>query len=140
MLDGLLLSLQAAGLAGWQGDALGLSSEAVLMNPSDKTLENAARFHADPPKPGLRGRRKHGRLRPPYLSILLAYCEHLYHERSVSKTRGQDSASARALESTAKAFFQTSAACAKVLTKARRLYPELAKLSKGRGMERVESR
>ena len=143
MLDGLLLSLEVSGLAAWQGDALSLSSEAALMNPSDKTLENAERFYQNPPKPGLRGRRKRGRLRPPYLVVLMTYYRYLYIERSngssVPKTRGE-SASDRALKRTAKECHFPEPACAKILEKARSLFPELTRQWKGQGAVWVESK
>jgi hypothetical protein len=140
MLDGVLLSLQTSGLAEWQGDALVLSPDAVASSPSDKTLRNVERFYLNPPEVNLRGRRKHGRLRPAYLLVLQTYYRNLYNERANGILRGEASASARALERTAKECrFQTPEACAKVLEKARSLYPELVKLWKGKGFEAVRS-
>jgi len=100
ILDRLLLSLETSGLAGWRGDALVLRPEALDQNPSDKILENASSFYREPRTPPLRGRRKQGRLRPPFLLVLMTYYRYLHSERlkgPLRNLRGQASASTRAL-------------------------------------------
>jgi hypothetical protein len=153
---GMLLALEKAGLAEYQGDVLTFVPRLFEQSPSGDILRKTFSFRHSASIPPLRGRIRSGRTRPYYFSILLEYYRALFEERLKLSPRrqrqarqggkrvlfapqGKESASERALEVVAEKTGYTVPTCRKYLEKAQKLYPDLTKLWSRKGAEWIRS-